>query len=262
MRKVKLPKKRLVLALVIGIIIATLSLTLPLPRLKIIPTQAEVATQGDWIGLFAVEGIGTPAKNNKEDTYNGGSWVYTGNIGDPNGCRTGLGNIPDFPWLSGQCNPFSSTWTLPTGGAYEFRLYGNAKGLQTDGSADALVGQSLSFWGPMQVTANCRKSMTGIYVINVFWPSNLLVGKGVSSFELLKNSIALPFPGDNGGYSDSSVATGSAYIYSIKEYTVGGKNDKTGQNNHTFDAPSITVNDSNCTPAWLKTSGGDVHTNR
>lgn len=271
MRKLKISNRRLFWALVIGAVLATLSLVLPIPRLKIVPTQAEIATQGDWIGLFPVEDDDPldilPIKNSIADTYGGSSWMWAGDSSDPNTCRAN----PFLPHLSGSCSPFSNNlhsptgaWTLPTGGAYEFRLYGNRDSTAptTEQVPSALLAQSKVFWGTMQVTATCRKSMTGTYSITVFWPSGLLSGKGVSSFDLLRNGVTLPFPGDSGFYNDTNVATNSAYIYSIKEYSIGNKLDKTGKDNHTFDSPSIPVNDSNCTPAWLKTSGGDVHTNR
>lgn len=94
-------------------------------------TKAEVATANDWLGVFEVGAGDTQA-----DTLNGNSWKSTGNT--PTDC---LSTLPSSkPWLSGNCG-----FTLPANlcpGAYEFRLYANYR---TD-NTPTMLAESKPFW--------------------------------------------------------------------------------------------------------------------
>lgn len=90
------------------------------------PAKAEIATPKDWIGLFQIT---SPTRGHtKGETFNGNSWVYANN------CTQ---SITTNPSLSRSC-PYN-TFTLPSTGSFEYRLYAN------DGeSADTLIAVSKS----------------------------------------------------------------------------------------------------------------------
>lgn len=217
------------------------------------PTKAEVATSNDWIGLFPVD---------SEKLFTSAiSWKSTGSgVQD---CQAGATpQTPSSrPWLAGGC-----TFTLPTQpGAYEFRLFGNGKDFNSTSQDNPWLAQSNVFWIPFTLqplVAIPNGIDTNTVKILISWDpvagttptSTNILYSPYEYYDVFQNGTLLSPP----GHTTVTDAVSIVNLHTPYSYFVIAYNSRGFMASNTL---SITVDDLPL-PPWLKTSYGDVHSNK
>lgn len=233
------------------------------------PTQAEIATQRDWIGIFEVQAPGSETHTQAATANGGTDWRYTGNEPTYLCPLPTPGNSSSRPWLAGGC-----TLSQPGPyGAYEFRLYANDNETEF-----GWLAQSKVVWVQFGVSAhtNCNRSLTPYYV-TLSWPALVGIATGASSqsidiYETVTNDLGVviqtrenpinPIAKLNGNvpplpytYTRSPLTRDYTYTYEVVP--------RNRRNNQPYPSSSNTNKvDFTCSIPYLQTSGGDVHSNR
>lgn len=206
-------------------------------------TLAEIATAWDWMGLFVV---GTTGNN----TTNSISWSRTGDASLGLDCQhpSSSNTSPSSkPYLSGKCQFNMPSLSQP--GAYEFRLNAN--------QSDTLLALSKVVWvdfGP-DSSATCPTPPASPFVI-LTWPALV----GVDTVDIYRDppgSYIATVPASPPSYIDSPVTAGVTYTYQIAAHASPLRGDTYQSSSSTQITPCSTSH-----PAWLETSGGDVHSNQ
>lgn len=236
-------------------------------------TTAEIATQQDWLGLFVV---GSPVDGDRFANPQIDppiSWVYTGNTDLAGNQASGncwtskTGNPPrgsTKPWLVGKC-PFNPPLQS---GAYEFRLYAN-----DEQSAEAWLAQSKSIWLPFNAGFNTTCNRTDwTATANIIVPPMV----GVSSYNFYKKIGAEAWPlnptsslpassTQDVTYSESGLTKDETYSYrvvAVSKRPYDADTNPSAYKEATNASLSNPLSFIACSIPWLKTSGGDVHSNK
>ncbi|MDO8498604.1 MAG: hypothetical protein Q7S44_02360 [bacterium] len=252
------------------------------------PTKAELATSYDWMGLFIVGTEDTDASDipltNNAVMQKALLWKTTGNNpGSP--CLTSLPSTR--PWLAGGCSLQLPSSMDP--GAYEFRLYGNYR----SDNLVFLLSHSKQFWidwpNPA-LTATCAFNGDRIN-IDLSWPTLLgiypLIYPLTDHYKIYDNDSFLDIsyintyrdvvnPNTNHSYYVIGYNSfGSSPRSNIVPVAANSANCPGGLMATPTPTPSVaptstptptTAPTATPTPGanspWLKTSGGDVHSNQ
>lgn len=226
--------KNIILALIF-IASAIFAVNLILPK----KTLAEIATAQDWWGLFiAGDTTGGPL-----------SAYYTGNSDLGLDCQAKPpATHSNRPWLGSSTGPTNSPtkciFTMPSNpGAYEFRLYAN--------NSDTLLALSKIVWVGFTLNEPVSVCTTPPYV-TLSWPALM----GVTAIDINRDGVAInSIGGTLTSYMDNTVVANRSYNYSITTHS--GTRGSITTPERSIDVCPVPV-----PPAWLQTSGGDVHSNQ
>ncbi len=221
-------------------------------------------------------------------------WKY---VGDSAVTTSECVQTPSSPRLAGSClrtasNPNGALKfpALARPGAYEVRLYANDSFMMLDKSEPLWAPPSLCpgprcAVSPAPCTGNSCPN-TGIAgggcqgpedpYVNVTWGSMV----GVQNMTLRRFACTLAgstvtcsatpdltvnLDNTASSYRDDTVAISSYYKYTLQAFTYA--EDQSNPINYSFDEATTNstsagvVGTSDCVPAWIQTSGGDVHSN-
>jgi len=200
------------------------------------PISAEIATGRDWIGLYPADIL----DSNLAGLQQPHTWFYASSC-------TQTPNINN-PLLSGTC---TVNTTPIQSGSWIYRFFPNDKLYVAD--------KTPYFWVTFDLVRATETCDAEEPIVELEW--NPMVG--VARFDVVRtgaSSATIPVPGAGNAASfvDRSVANNATYTYRILAHSVG----EVDAADALYSRQSLTVTTRPaCQRPYVKTEGGDVHTN-